>query len=368
MEKFAKEFINTGGTCSGKSEAMKIIPKKLRRRGFYVYEIQEAATRFMTDGNFSLAELAVTDPIKHAAVEKQITLYYLGMRAYYQHVAKALGGKAIILFDRGPMDAKAYMDPHLFKKILKEEHLTMATMRDSFDLVTHLVTAADGAEKFYNFKNKKRTEDIASARILDKKTQNAWVGAPKLTIIDNSTDFKGKMNRLFKTICRSLDMPAPIETERRFLIKTMPDFKAHDISYQDARIEQVYLGDTGEGERIRQRTAHDNSSLHYKAVKDRFTAKSCREYEQHICHNDYLLLSKDQQSGTSTILKKRRYFVWQNQYFEFNIIRQPKKLLLLEVELTEENDKVVLPPFIVKAGATEVTGDKKYSNYQISKW
>lgn len=61
-------------------------------------------------------------------------------------------------------------------------------------------------------------------------------------------------------------------------------------------------------------------------------------------------------------------FLYHNQYFELDIFVEPewlKGLTLLEIELTEENDKVDIPPWLGKI--TEVTADPIYKNYHLAK-
>jgi len=63
-----------------------------------------------------------------------------------------------------------------------------------------LVTAADGAEKFFSLDNNKaRSETVEEAKALDKKTQEAWKCHSNHIIIDNSEKgFDKKMERLYK--------------------------------------------------------------------------------------------------------------------------------------------------------------------------
>ncbi len=53
---------------------------------------------------------------------------------------------------------------------------------------------------------------------MDLKILSAWVGHPKVFIIDNSTDFDGKMNRVVTSICRLLGVPRPKQIDRKFLV------------------------------------------------------------------------------------------------------------------------------------------------------
>ena len=50
-------------------------------------------------------------------------------------------------------------------------------MRDKrYDAVCHLVTAADGAEKFYGLDNQARHENVEQAKEIDKKLIDAYTG------------------------------------------------------------------------------------------------------------------------------------------------------------------------------------------------
>lgn len=53
-------------------------------------------------------------------------------------------------------------------------------LRDGrYDAIIHLVTAADGAEKYYTLDNcVARSETPELARLLDLNTQKAWLGHP----------------------------------------------------------------------------------------------------------------------------------------------------------------------------------------------
>lgn len=65
-----------------------------------------------------------------------------------------------------------------------------------------MVTAADGAEKFYTLENNAaRYEDAPTARIVDKNLQNAWAGHPHHIFIDNSGDgFEAKIKNTINAV------------------------------------------------------------------------------------------------------------------------------------------------------------------------
>src|SRR3990167_11439485 len=114
------------------------------------------------------------------------------------------------------MDAAAYMPRDYFEAALAADRLTLHDVRDSYEGVLFLVTAADGAPAFYTLlNNKARQEDtLEKAIAADQRTLGAWVGHPHLRIIDNSTDFEGKMRRSLAAIARMLGIPVPLEIER----------------------------------------------------------------------------------------------------------------------------------------------------------
>lgn len=110
--------------------------------------------------------------------------------------------KPILLCDRGVMDAKAYVKPAEWQILMDQHELNQTSLRDlRYDCVLHLVTAAKGAEAFYTLENNPaRFENAEMARDADQRTLDAWTGHPHLRVLDNSTDFAGKVNRVLKAI------------------------------------------------------------------------------------------------------------------------------------------------------------------------
>ena len=79
-----------------------------------------------------------------------------------------LNKPAVVLCDRGIFDGSAYVTNELWTQILDEQGLDGGGVIDKrYDAVVHMITAADGAEKFYNFSNEARYESIDEARVRD---------------------------------------------------------------------------------------------------------------------------------------------------------------------------------------------------------
>ncbi len=76
-------------------------------------------------------------------------------------------------------------------------------------MVLHLVTAADGAEKFYTTENNQaRYETAEQARDIDKKLQDAYNGHPHHKIIRNIAlkDFQYKMDTVIEEMLSCIEM------------------------------------------------------------------------------------------------------------------------------------------------------------------
>ncbi len=361
------EGVITGGPCSGKTTAQSVLYDRLMNNGYRVWFVPEAATMLFTGGISDIGHIAAHDPVKFFEIERQLLLTQRALRERFNAMAQLFpGDKRVIFYDRGEMDVKAYIGDAAFAALLQEERLNLYDARDSYDGIFHLVTAAHGAEQFYTLANNQaRHETPAEARALDDKLIHAWVGAPHYRVIDNSVDFEHKMKRLVQAVYRMLGIPVPIEIERKFLLKGRPDFSLplfHNA--QTVGIEQFYvISDTDEEVRVRRRSQGD-SAAYFKTRKRRISDIMRHETEHLIRAQEYLGSRQLQLPNTRIISKQRHCFVWRNQYFELDVFLDPEGLCLLEIELTEENDQVELPPGL--AIVREVTADKHYSNRSLA--
>ena len=151
----------------------------------------------------------------------------------------------------------AYMSDEEFRWVLRMLGIGEVALRDQYDAVIHLVTAAKGALKYYK-NSEVRREPPEKAAELDDRLIAAWTGHPHFRIIDNSTDFEDKMRRLIREISIVLGEPAPLEIERKFLIRR-PDPRALTQRPNCRRVDivQTYLlpEEGAEAVRIRQRGA-----------------------------------------------------------------------------------------------------------------
>jgi len=196
----------TGGPCSGKSKTIKYkkLKTELQKMGIEVIiPIIEYATHVIENYVPDIKELIKKDPSNNRKIQKIMFLAYMAMyNTALQTAALHKNKKVVIISDRSIMDIAAYCTAKDFKQILREVGMTMKEAHGLVDAVIHLVTAAIGAEKAYSNKNNKaRREDLEQARKVEAKTLKAWSKHPSVHVVDNSTNFRRKKERVVKAIC-----------------------------------------------------------------------------------------------------------------------------------------------------------------------
>lgn len=239
------EIVITGGPCAGKTTAMAHLCQWLRSLGFRVLVVPEMATTIISGGVSDICELAANDRPTYYRLEREMIRQEWERGLAYRRLATDVfaGDRVVILRDRSIPDMRAYTTPEEFDRILDELGLTLTQVRDRSTGVIHLVTAADGAEEHYTTANNAaRSESPEQARAADRLTLSGWVGHPRLRIIDNSTGFKGKLQRLCQEIAQMLEVPMPVEHERKYRLLGQPDLAAPLLtSAEVVKITQTYL-------------------------------------------------------------------------------------------------------------------------------
>ncbi len=351
----------TGGPCGGKTTGLSYIERYFTKRGYKVVFVGETATELILGGlNFSAFA-------QNYDFEKSILSLQLLKEKYYYDLCKTLPNEKILLVcDRGAMDCKTYTSPQDFEKILQDLDLSEIDIRDSYEGVFHLVTAAKGAEEFYTTSNNNaRTETLEQARELDDKTINSWTGHPHFRVIENGSTFENKMKRLAKEISALLGAPQPFEIERKYLIEK-PDEALLDSLPNCRKVEimQTYLKTDDEETRIRQRGCK-GSYIYTITNKKTISPIKRIENERRITEREYLTYLSQADTSVHQIRKTRYCLSYGGKYFEIDIYPFAKERAICEIELLSEEEKFDFPPFIKVI--KEVTGNKEYSNYSFAK-
>lgn len=360
-EKQIHKIVITGGPCAGKSTALAWIQAEYAKKGYTVIFVPESATELILAG-ISSVTLNSDIEFQSALLKNQLSKEKL-----FEEVARKMpnADKVLIVCDRGVMDGKAYIKPHEYEQMLKYLGLNEVELRDNYDAVFHLITTAIGAQEYYTLENNKaRYESIDEAILSDKKTLQAWMGHPHLRVIDNSTDFEGKMRRLIQEISAFLGEDQPYEIERKFLIKYPNLKKLEELASKKVEIIQTYLESSNDQElRLRQR-GDGKSFVYTKTRKWKVNDIKRVEFESRISKEEYLSMLMDADTDINQIRKTRYCVVYNNQYIEIDIFPFSKDKAILEIELNKEDQQYMMPPFVEVI--KEVTNDEKYKNVNLA--
>lgn len=355
------KIVITGGPCAGKSTAMSWIQNAFTQEGYAVLFVPETATELI-GGGVAPWTCGSNEDYQKCQVRLQ-----LEKEAIFRQAAGTMKkDKILIVCDRGVLDNKAYMTDLEFARVLNSLNRNEVELRDEYDAIFHLTTAAKGAAEFYTTANNAaRTETPEQAAALDDKLISAWTGHPHLRIIDNSSDFEDKMKRLIAEIASFLGEPEPLEIERKFLIE-YPDMTWLENNPACRRVEiiQTYLkSSNGEEVRVRQR-GMDGSYVYYKTTKRTVSGMKRIEIERRLTQKEYLELLMEADTGKRQIRKTRYCLTYDNQYFEIDIYPFWQDQAIAEIELSDECADVRFPKQlkVIK----EVTEDPAYKNAALA--
>ena len=360
-----KRIVLTGGPCAGKTTALVRIIEHFSSLGFKVFTIPEVPTLFTQAGmNYLTKNQGFFYEGEKATLEIQLALEDKFLR-----MAQECKKPSIIVCDRGAMDISAYMSPEIWESITRAVGTSTPDLRNRYDAVLHLVSAADGAEQYYTTANNAQRyeqmseEGLRIARGLDKKVIKAWTGHPHLRVINNHDDFDCKMNRVIKEISNVLGLPQPIVEERKYIVELTGNLPEDSIQ---SEITQTYL--TGEPDaeiRLRKR-CWGQKQVYVHTAKKKISEQEELVTERQINNSLYEMMLGLSDPQRNTIHKLRSSFIWKGQYFEVDTYQgQLEGLVILETKGIVEGEPVKFPPFlkVVK----DVTGNEDYYNYTLAK-
>lgn len=356
------KIVITGGPCAGKSTAMSWVQNAFTQMGYTVLFVPETATELITGG------VAPWTCGTNAEYQKCQLKLQIEKENIFEQAARTMAvDKVLIVCDRGTLDNKAYMDNIEFAEAIQFIGSNEVELRDNYDAVFHLVTAAKGAEEFYTTANNSaRTETVEEAAALDDKLISAWTGHPHLRVIDNTSTFEDKMKKLVSEIASFLGEPEPYEIERKYLIE-YPDIKWLESNPSCQRIEiiQTYLNSAaGEEVRVRQRGV-DGNYIYFQTIKRRVSDVKRVEIERRLSQAEYLKLLMEADTTKRQIRKTRYCLTYENQYFEIDVYPFWTDKAIAEIELSDENATIAFPKQIKVI--KEVTDDDSYKNASLAK-
>lgn len=193
-------IVVTGGPCAGKSKALPELCDWLRLKGKHPVLVPEAASLvFGAAGRPDYSD-------KPRLMEYQKTIILIQMQMEDLFLATVCIPDSVLITDRGVLDNKTFVYPEDWQNLLKDLKLTESEVGLSrYDAVIHMVTAADGAPTHYKLEGF-RNETPEKAIRQDRRLQDVYKDHPIHKVIDNSTDFPGKIARLKSAVADILKL------------------------------------------------------------------------------------------------------------------------------------------------------------------
>jgi predicted ATPase len=170
-------IVLTGGPCAGKTSALSQLMEWLTDLGYRVAVVPESVTELKNAG---IRPENYDDGLffQEIVLESICNKEELFAKALSRMKTSDSSKPAILLCDRGIMDAEAYIGEATFTMFLLGNNMNLSNACDKrYAGIIHLRTAADGAEEYYTLSNNAaRDETPAEARALDRLTEKAWQG------------------------------------------------------------------------------------------------------------------------------------------------------------------------------------------------
>ena len=358
-----KRIVLTGGPCAGKTTALVRITEYFSNRGYKVFTIPEVPTLY------SLGGWSYLTPNKdlYYEGERAILETQLALEDWFMRLAETCQKPVLIVCDRGTLDISAYISPEMWNDITAKAGTNTNALRNRYDAMLHLVSAADGAEQYYTTATnairyeQMNEEGLRIARELDKKVIKAWTGHPHLRVINNNDDFNAKLNRVLKEIAHVIGVPQPIEEERKYIVEITGELP----ECTESNITQTYLvGDPGSEIRLRRRE-WAGKSANILTTKMRVSQNEELVTERQISNNLYESMLQQADPYRHAIRKQRKSFIWKGQYFELDFYQGALDgLVILETKGIRCHEDVKFPPFL--RAVKDVTGNIDYYNYTLA--
>ncbi|XP_055601648.1 TRPL translocation defect protein 14 isoform X2 [Uranotaenia lowii] len=368
------KLVLTGGPCGGKTTGQARLCTFFENIGWKVFRVPETATVLLS-GGIKFSDLTTDEAYKF---QENLLRTMIQIENTFFELGKSCTRNCLIICDRGVMDASAFVSKEKWERMMRTNNWNSVELRDNrYNHIVHMVSAANGAEAFYSTEDHVcRSEGVGLARELDYKSAAAWIGHPYFDVIDNSTDFESKVNRMIECVCQKLgidtgDRLLTTSKKVKFLVSDLPADTAFP-AFKDFEVVHNYLQSAGPRVQARLRKRGQNGHFSYiHTIRRPHLHGQSIEVKTQLTHRDYLNMLTQRDDAHFTIYKKRRCFLVNNQYFQMDIYKEPthprcKGLILLETytSLTGDKLKSILPPFlnIVK----EVTGHPDYSMFNLS--
>lgn len=344
-----KKIVLTGGPCAGKSTSISKIKRKFEEEGFIVLVVNETATELINMGIRPFGE----NKIDMYEFQRYVFAYQLNKEKLIdRYISQNINKDILVLYDRSIIDNKSYVSKEEFKRLLTEFNMTEADIFNRYDMAIHLLTAAKDTNFYTLENNAARSESKEEAIIQDNKTLKCYLGFPHHIIIDNSTDFENKVNRVIEEISKSIRGKTTIIKQRKYLVSEVNN-RFLEENARRLSIVQTYLNRYDRDVMVR-KVKYDDSFSYYISIKTTLPDLSEKIVTERIItekeYNDLVDMKND-------FIRKDR-FCFEKNNIVYRLDHFENDLMLLEVE--GYNNEIKLPNELKVE--MDVTNDPNYSN------
>lgn len=283
--------------------------------------MNELATSIMSSG-VNLNPAVWTIP-EHELLTEYFMQHQINTENYYIGAANVYNRDTLIICDRGTMDSAAYINKESFDKVCKKmgwsrEFLTS----ERYDLVLHMVTAADGAEEFYTTANNaQRRETVDEAKQMDKNTQQVWIDHFNLKVVDNQGDgFDAKLSKVFNLVSTHLDYHPSIHLTKKYILPNGFDLSRlpKNINYTEYLEHTDYLTTEDPADLYFVKRRISKEGVTFYSYNERHYAKDIsqrRETKRIVNSNNYESFLRQKDANKHTLSKRLTVFIWNNAPF-----------------------------------------------------
>lgn len=339
-----KNIVLTGGPCGGKSTALADLKKCLDERGYKVFIIEESATKLISQGITPVGDNAI--PLYEF---QKLIMHYQLLRENIVRAKAKLFKKSIILYDRSTIDNKSYLNEIEWQHLQNELGIEESKLMNRYDQVIHLVTAADGALEYYTLENNNaRSETPEEAIKKDKQILRAYLGHPNIKVIDNSTNFKEKIERTINCILSELNEPTYYNNQYKFLVDLeQSNLEKLTALSRKSYIEQTYLISKDNIDRKIRRKITDGAESYYLIEKIKNGNQEEIKTKKIISKLEYLYYLNTARDKTKGTIRKTRYsFTINKEFYNLDIFENDSKWAILENETVKDIKYLQLPEFL----------------------
>ena len=193
------KIVITGGPCAGKTKSIDFLKQHFENQGRNVFIIPETSTEIMRIGfkwwNKSVPVNVYQNLIFKYQLEKENIVLDTIINSSIDNV--------VVLFDRGLLDGKAYMDYEDYNKMIKEYNLSYNDLYNRYDIVIYLQSVAiKYPELFSNENNELRKSNLLQAINFDNQVKNIWQYHKNFIEIESCISYENKKNIILEKIKR----------------------------------------------------------------------------------------------------------------------------------------------------------------------